>query len=41
MKKIKISLIVLNVLSFVVTGVFLLFLGDLVPIHFGVDGTPY
>ena len=40
MKKIKISLIVLNVLSFVVTGVFLLFLGDLVPIHFGVDGTP-
>ena len=40
MKKIKISLIVLVVLSFIVNGVFLLFLGDVVPVHFGADGTP-
>ena len=40
MKKNKIILICLMILSIVITGVSFLFLNDTIPTHFGVDGRP-
>ena len=40
MKKFKITLIVINILIIITTCVFLLFLDDIIPTHFGVDGSP-
>ena len=40
MKKNKIILICLMILSIVITGVSFLFLNDTIPTHFGVDGKP-
>lgn len=40
MKKFKIAIICLMLLSLVITGVSFMFLGDIIPIHIGIDGTP-
>ncbi len=40
MKKFKIAIIGLMILSFVIVGVSFAFLGDIIPIHFGIDGKP-
>lgn len=40
MKKSKIAIIVLMLLSLVVSGISLAFLDDIIPTHFGVDGNP-
>jgi uncharacterized membrane protein len=40
MKKSKVAIIVLMLLSLVVSGISLAFLDDIIPTHFGVDGNP-
>lgn len=40
MKKYKIAIICLMILSFVVVGISFAFLSDIIPIHFGIDGKP-
>ena len=40
MKKFKIAIICLMILSFVVVGVSFAFLEEVIPIHFGIDGKP-
>lgn len=40
MKKSRIIIIVLVLLSYILVGVSFAFLKDIIPIHFGVDGTP-
>ena len=40
MKKFKILVISLMILSFVIVGVGFVYLPDIIPIHFGIDGAP-
>lgn len=40
MKKFKFAIICLMLLSLVITGVSFMFLGDIIPIHIGIDSTP-
>lgn len=40
MKKFKISIICLVILQFVITAVSFAFLGDIIPMHFGINGQP-
>lgn len=40
MKKYKIGLVLIILISFLIAAVSLIFLGDIIPIHFGIDGKP-